>query len=47
MDIARFIGIMVVFGVLGIWGGGLMYSWFHGYAAVWVWVVILAIIALV
>lgn len=47
MDIARLFGIIIVFGVLGIWGGGLMYHWSHGYGLVWVYVAILAVIALV
>jgi hypothetical protein len=46
MDIARFFGIIAVFGVLGIWGGGLMYHWSHGYGLVWVYVAILAVVAL-
>ncbi len=46
MDIARFFGIITVFGVLGIWGGGLMYHWSHGYGLVWVWEFVLLIIAL-
>ena len=46
MDIARFLGIIIVFGVLGIWGGGLMYHWTHGYGLVWVYVAALFIVAL-
>jgi hypothetical protein len=46
MDIARLFGIIIVFGVLGIWGGGLMYHWTHGYGLVWVYVAILAVVAL-
>ena len=46
MDIARFFGIIIVFGVLGIWGGGLMYHWTHGYGLVWVYVAALFIVAL-
>jgi hypothetical protein len=45
MDLARFFGIIIVFGVLGIWGGGLMYHWTHGYGLVWVYVAILAVVA--
>lgn len=45
MDFARFFGIIAVFGVLGIWGGGLMYHWTHGYGLVWVYVAILAVVA--
>ncbi len=45
MDTARFFGIIAVFGVLAIWGGGLMYHWFHSYGPVWVYVVVLAIVA--
>jgi hypothetical protein len=45
MDIARLFGIIIVFGVLGIWGGGLMYHWTHGYGLVWVYVAILAVVA--
>lgn len=46
MDIARFFGIIIVFGVLGIWGGGLMYYWTHGYGLVWVYVAVLFLVAL-
>ena len=46
MDIARFLGIIIVFGVLGIWGGGLMYHWTHGYGLVRVYVAALFIVAL-
>ena len=47
MDIFRFFGIIIVFGVLGIWGGGLMYHWTHGYGLVWVYTALLAVVALI
>jgi cyanate permease len=45
MDIARFLGILIVFGVPGIWFGGLVYDWFHNWVVVWIWEIILVIIA--
>jgi hypothetical protein len=46
MDIARFLGILIVFGVPAIWIGGLFYHWFGSWVAVWIWEVVLIIIAL-
>lgn len=46
MDIARFLGILIVFGVPAIWIGGLFYHWFHSWVAVWIWEIVLIIIAL-
>lgn|GEM_PF-1920665 len=45
MDIARFLGILIVFGVPGIWFGGLVYAWFHSWVAVWIWEIVMVIIA--
>jgi hypothetical protein len=39
------LGILVVFGVPGIILGGLTYHWFHSWAAVLVWEIIMVIIA--
>jgi len=37
MDLARMIGILVVFGVPAIIGGGLTYDIFHSWVAVILW----------
>ncbi len=46
MQIARMLGILVVFGIPGIIVGGLTYHLFNSWAAVLVWEIILVIIAL-
>jgi hypothetical protein len=46
MDLARFIGIIVVFGAPGIIGGGLVFHWFHSWVAVWIFEILLALLAL-
>ena len=37
MQLARMIGILVVFGVPAIIGGGLFYDLFHSWVAVWLY----------
>lgn len=37
MQLARFLGIMVVFGAPAIIGGGLFYDLFHSWVAVWLY----------
>ena len=46
MQFARLIGILVVFGVVGIMGGGLMYHLFHSFVAVWVFEALLIAFAI-
>ena len=45
MQIARILGILVVFGIPGIILGGLTYHLFHNWTAVLVWEIILVLIA--
>lgn len=45
MQLARMIGIIIDFGFPAIVIGGLMYHWFHSWTAVWIWEIILVIIA--
>jgi hypothetical protein len=37
MDLARFLGILVVFGAPAIIGGGLVYHLLHSWLAVWLY----------
>jgi len=46
MQLARLIGILVVFGVPAIMGGGLMYHLFHSFVAVWVFEALLIAVAM-
>ena len=46
MDLARFIGIMVVFGAPAIIGGGLVYDLFHHWLPVWLYEILLIFIAI-
>ncbi len=46
MQLARLIGICVVFGVPAIMGGGLMYHLFHSFVAVWVFEALLIAFAI-
>jgi hypothetical protein len=41
MDLARLIGILVVFGVPSIIGGGLFYHLFHSWVVVWLYEILL------
>jgi hypothetical protein len=45
MDLARFLGILVVFGVPAIIGGGLVYHLFHSWIVVWIFEAILVFVA--
>jgi hypothetical protein len=45
MQFARFLGILVVFGVPAIMGGGLMYHLFHSFVAVWIYEALLLALA--
>ena len=46
MQLARLIGILVVFGVPAIIGGGLMMHVFHSYVAVWIYEALLIAFAI-
>jgi len=46
MQFARFLGILVVFGVPAIMGGGLMYHLFHTFVAVWIYEALLLALAI-
>ncbi|MDY6990122.1 MAG: hypothetical protein SWQ30_18935 [Thermodesulfobacteriota bacterium] len=46
MQFARFLGILVVFGVLAIMGGGLVYHLFHTFVAVWIYEALLLALAI-
>lgn len=41
MDLARLLGILVVFGVPGIIGGGLVMHLFHSWVVVWIYEILL------
>ena len=45
MSVARKLGIFVFFGVPAIIGGGIMYAIFHDMMAVWIYEVILLLVA--
>ena len=45
MTVARKLGIFVFFGVPAIIGGGIMYAIFHDMMAVWIYEVILLLVA--
>lgn len=45
MDLARFLGILVVFGVPAIIGGGLVYHLLHSWLAVWLYEALLILVA--
>lgn len=46
MQLARLIGILVVFGVPAIIGGGLVYALFHSFVVVWIYVALLIAFAI-
>ena len=46
MQLARLIGILVVFGVPAIIGGGLMMHLFNSYVPVWIYVALLVAFAI-
>jgi len=46
MDLARFIGIIIVFGVPAIIGGGLFHHLFHSWVVVWIYEILLVLLAL-
>ena len=41
MDLARMIGIMIVFGAPAIIGGGLVFDLFHSWVVVWIYEILL------
>jgi len=45
MDVSRKLGILVFFGVPAIIGGGIMYALFGSYIPVFIWEVLLVLIA--
>ena len=45
MDVSRKLGILVFFGVPAIIGGGIMYAMFGSYIPVFIWEVLLILIA--
>jgi len=45
MQLARLIGILVVFGVPAIIGGGIIYGFFHSFVAVWIYEALLLVLA--
>jgi len=45
MSISRKLGILVLFAVPGIVGGGIVFSLFHNYAAVAVYEILLLLVA--
>jgi hypothetical protein len=45
MNLARLLGILVVFGVPAIIGGGLFYHIFHSWVAVWLYEALLILTA--
>jgi len=46
MDLARLIGIIIVFGVPAIIGGGLFHHLFHSWVAVWLYEAVLVFVAI-
>ena len=46
MQLARLIGILVVFGVPAIIGGGLVYALFHSFVVVWIYEALLIALAI-
>ncbi len=46
MDLARLIGIIIVFGAPAIIGGGLVFHWFHSWPVVWIYEILLILLAL-
>ncbi|MBW2075129.1 MAG: hypothetical protein JRI58_10345 [Deltaproteobacteria bacterium] len=46
MDLARMLGILIVFGAPGIIGGGLFYHLFHSWVAVWLYEAVLVFTAI-
>lgn len=46
MDLARMIGIIIVFGAPAIIGGGLFYHLFHSWVVVWIYEILLVLLAL-
>jgi hypothetical protein len=46
MQLARMIGIFVVFGVPAIIGGGIVYGLFHSFVAVWIYEALLLVVAI-
>lgn len=45
MDVSRKLGILVFFGVPAIIGGGIMYAMFGSYIPVFIWEVLLILVA--
>ena len=45
MDLARLIGIIIVFGAPAIIGGGLVYHLLHSWLAVWLYEALLILVA--
>jgi len=45
MDVSRKLGILVFFGVPAIIGGGIIYAMFGSYIPVFIWEVLLVLIA--
>lgn len=46
MDLARMIGIMIVFGAPAIIGGGLVFDLFHSWVVVWIYEILLVGLAI-
>lgn len=46
MQLARLIGILVVFGVPAIIGGGIIYGFFHSFVAMWIYEALLIAFAI-
>ena len=45
MDVSRRIGILIFFGVLAIIGGGIVYAGFGSYTPMWIYEILLVLIA--
>lgn len=45
MDISRRLGILVVFGVPAVIGGGIVYALFHSYVSVFAYIIALLFVA--